>query len=338
MTALKTTPIAIFTFDRADHVQRLFESLMANERLDECDVVIYCDGVRSESQRAGVVASRAVVREWAGRLHARVVEQPVNKGLAKSIVAGVTELCRDYGRVIVLEDDLVISSDFLDFMLTGLDRYQDDLKVLQVSGHMFPVNRKASTDAVFLPYSTTWGWATWDRAWRIFNWEEPAAIKRLQDPAVRRLFDLNDAYPFSRMLDVRLAGENESWGILWYWAVFNEGGLVLHPRVSLVRNEGFDGTGTHCGVNHYYKEPARSSFDRRRLGDPIKFPERVECDDEALKRIRILLRRRQEGSQIQSVRLRIRRSLLLAPLRQLFQCVKVLLPLRSFRRRERNEQ
>jgi hypothetical protein len=289
------TPVAIFTYNRPEHAQRLFESLAVNARLDECEVVIYCDGPKMAEHEAAVKASRAVVREWAGRLNARVIEKANNAGLAKSIVEGVTGLCSEYGQVIVLEDDLVVSPYFLEFMLAGLRRYANDSQVMQISGHMFPVAHSNKEDGIFLPYSVTWGWATWERAWRAFSWEGKRTIELLQDQAVRHRFDFNGAHPYSALLEARLAGKNQSWGILWYWAVFCAGGMVLHPRLSLVRNEGFDGSGTHCRTDHYYKEPSIEEFNTRWLSAPVRMPQEIKIDDCAMARVSELLRCRDVG-------------------------------------------
>ena len=242
---IKRTPVAIFTYNRPSHTERTLEALARCARLEECDLYLYCDGPRDMDATDAVAASRRVVREWSARLTAHVIEHEENLGLARSIVAGVTELCAEYGRVIVLEDDLVVQPGFLDYMLQALDLYEGESQVYQVSGYMFPVKHILDHDAFFLPLVTTWGWATWERAWTAFDWDGSGASKMLADHAVRRRFDLDGSYPYSAMLQDRLAGRNDSWGILWWWAVFRVGGLALHPRLSLVHNIGLDGSGTH---------------------------------------------------------------------------------------------
>ena len=202
-----STPIALFTYNRPEHTTRLFDSLARNDRLDECQLYVYCDGAKKPEHAAGVEANRHVVKQWAERLGATVIERSENLGLARSIVTGVTELCTQYGRVIVLEDDLILSPDFLTYMLNALHRYQDEPTVYQISGYMFPVKHPAKPDAFFLPLTTTWGWATWDRAWRSFDWQASGAQERLADPDFRRRFDLNGSYPYSVLLEQRLAGK-----------------------------------------------------------------------------------------------------------------------------------
>ena len=285
MKATKT-PVAFFTYNRPLHTDRSLEALLRCSRLDECRLFIYCDGPKDPDQADAVAASRRVVHKWAQELEAEVTERPANLGLARSIVSGVTELCQKYGRVIVLEDDLVVAPDFIDFMLQGLDRYHDADKVLQVSGSMLAELESSETDACFLPLTTTWGWATWERAWRIFDWTASGALNDLADPNRRTLFDLGGGGIYSQMLKDRLAGRNDSWGILWWYAVFQAEGLVLYPRKSLVMNCGFDGSGVHCGQGPGFGQAMVELDQATRLPRPIRFPKEVSGDEEAFQRLK----------------------------------------------------
>lgn len=302
----RKTPIALFVYNRPEHARLALESLSQCDRLDECSLRIYCDGAKEEGD-TNVGAARQVAREWADRLGGEVVERETNLGLARSIVSGVTELCDSHGRVIVLEDDFALSSLFLDYMLSALDRYADEPKVYQVSGYMFPVAHPPGPDAFFLPLTTTWGWATWARAWRVFDWEATGATEQLQDPRVRRSFDLDGSYPYSEMLERRLLNQNDSWGILFWWAVFKAGGLALHPRQSLVWVGGFDRTGTHCGDQSWSTETAFQFVTNDEPRDPFALPGQIASDEEALNRIKIFLRK--ETLSGGSVRERLSRKL-----------------------------
>jgi len=239
------TPIALFAYNRPDHLQRALDSLSRCRRLDECQLYLYCDGAKKLEHLGAVQAARLIAREWATRLDAVVTEREANFGLARSIVTAVSELCTQFGRVIVLEDDLVLSPDFLDTMLRGLDRYENESEVMQISGYMFPLDPPPPQELFLLPLTTTWGWATWARAWQAFDWDASDSMEFFANPAHRQQFDLDGAYAYTTMLEDRLAGKNDSWGILWWYRVFRAGGLVLYPRYSLVRNDGFDGSGTH---------------------------------------------------------------------------------------------
>lgn len=240
-------PIALFVYNRPVHTRRAIETLQRDELSGESDLFIFSDGPKGPGTIDAVREVRNFLRGIAGFKSITIVERERNLGLAASVIDGVTRLCDEFGRVIVLEDDLIVSPHFLEYMNTALDRYGNDERVMQVSGHMFPVEIPAKTDAVFLPIVTSWGWATWKRAWLHFD---PAAVtgyKKIScDPALLAKFDLGNSYDFSGMLEQQLRGEIDSWAIRWYQSVFLRSGITLFPRKTLVENTGFDGSGTHC--------------------------------------------------------------------------------------------
>lgn len=238
------TPLALFTYNRPQHTQRMLDSLVKCSRLDECRVVIFSDAPRSSDHASGVEETRRVIHAWADQNQASVVERGENLGLAHSVVSGVSELCDHAGRVIVVEDDLILQPAFIHYMLSALDRFEEDERVAQISGYMYPVHNPAMPDAFFLPFISTWGWGTWSRAWKLFSWNASSALTELQDAELQNQFDLAGAYPYTKMLFNRLEGKNQSWGILFYWAFFKAQKLALYPRVPLVDNIGFD-SGTH---------------------------------------------------------------------------------------------
>jgi GT2 family glycosyltransferase len=289
--AAKKTPVAVFLYNRPAYARSLFESLATCERLDDCDVYIYCDGPRSIKETDAVSATRQVANEWANRLGAQVIERAQNLGLSKSIVNGVTELCSKYGRAIVLEDDFILNPSFLNYMVTSLDRYEHEPAVFQISGYMFPVEHPLKPDVFFLPLATTWGWATWHRAWRVFDPSPGDAAEALRDPRRRHKFDLDGSYPYSDMLERRLRNENDSWGVLFWWTVFKAGGLVLHPRESLVWVGGFDRSGTHCGDQKWSQEASLESVTSGPQLKSFELPKQVTLDQAAFARIKSFLRK-----------------------------------------------
>ena len=235
-------PVAFFAFRRP---WTTIQSLYALSRCPEAgdtELIIYCDAPRraGEEADAGLVREIAKSRDWCGKT--RVVERTQNLGLAQSIITGVRDLCASHGRVIILEDDLLVSRGFLAYMNSSLGRYADDDRVAQVSGHQFPLGLPGGSCG-FLPAATSWGWGTWARAWAHF--EEKPDISPLRNAAVRWAFDQRGAYPFSAMLLNQMEGRADSWAIRWNWTVFRSRKLVLIPSRTLVRNIGFGDAATH---------------------------------------------------------------------------------------------
>ncbi len=237
-------PIALFIYKRPDHVRRTIASLRACKELADSPLHIYCDGAKTPDATEAVREARRVAHELAPQ--ATFVERDSNFGLAKSIIGGVTELCERYGTAIVVEDDLEVAPAFLRFMNAGLERYANDERVMQVSGYQFPV--ELTPKPLFMSFPTSWGWATWKRAWQHFDASASGYAALKADPARRKRFDLDGSYPYYEMLERQLLGEVDSWAIRWHLSVFDRDGLVLYPGQSLVKNTGFDGSGTHGGA------------------------------------------------------------------------------------------
>ncbi len=244
---LRFAPISLFVFKRPEHTRRTLESLEKNPEFAASPLFIFCDDARNATEAGQVESTRKLVRDWP-HPHKTVIERDRNWGLANSIIAGVTELCERYGRVIVVEDDLVVSPVFLSYMNAALDRYLDDKEVMQVSGYMFPIeNLQKPNEALFLPFTTSWGWGTWQRAWRNFDEYATGWEQMQQDVSLRRKFNIGGTLNYYEMLCQQITGKIDSWAIRWYWSVFKMQGLTLFPPTTLVENIGFDGSGTHGG-------------------------------------------------------------------------------------------
>lgn len=271
-TMSKKTPVALFAYNRPDHTQRALGALSKCRKIEDCEFYFFSDGPRTDAARTEVEATRKVLHEWAQVFNAHVVEQSHNLGLAKSIVTGVSDLCMQYGRVVVIEDDLIVSPDFLHYMIQALDHYENDAQVMQVGGFTLSTPSGITTDAFLLPVTTTWGWATWQRAWQYFSWQPVSLETAKSDKNWRELFDINGTCAFYSMLEDRLAGRNDSWGILWWYAVSRQSGLVVYPTRSLVWNGGFDGSGIHCGSGDFLQQGDASNYLQTNLPSLLTFP------------------------------------------------------------------
>lgn len=245
--AITHAPIAIFIYKRPEHLRRMLETLVACEGFDQSQVFVFGDGPKAPEQAPAVEEARAVARAILGD-RAEYRFQDSNRGLAKSVIAGVSELTERFGRVIVIEDDLVLAPQFLSFINGALDYYQDDEQVMQVSGFMFDVPElRERREAVVLPLTTSWGWGTWHRAWKKFDATASSWPAIRANAAERRRFDLDGCYDYAEMMERQLLGMIDAWDICWYLSVFSRKGLVIYPPSSLVANTGMDGSGSHGG-------------------------------------------------------------------------------------------
>ena len=244
---MKTTPVAVFAYNRSNHLDKTLEALSRCRRIEECEVFIHCDGVNRPEHQAQVEATRMVARKWAREMNWHVIERNENLGCDPSIIKEVTALCEEYGRVIVIEDDIIVSPAFISFMLEALNRYEDTPNVFQIAGFTFSAKRLSKEDSFLIPLTTSWGWATWKRAWKSFEINYDEAKKSLNNSMFCKKFDLDNAYPYSQMLLDDITGKENKWDIWWYFSVFKSKGLVVYPARSIDFNNGFDSTGLHSG-------------------------------------------------------------------------------------------
>lgn len=262
-------PIALFVYNRPLHTRKTIEALKKNRLAVKSDLIIFSDAPKSSGDAMLVHKVRHFVHGVDGFKSVTIIERETNSGLARSIIEGVTSVLNQYGRIIVLEDDLIVAPAFLAFMNSALDRYQEEQAVMQISGYMFPVNVDVSEDAMFFPLTTSWGWATWQRAWKAFDPDARGYAQVRDDLALRKRFNLDGAYDYFTMLEQQFAGQVDSWAVRWQLSVFLSGGLALYPRRTLVINEGFDGSGTHGVIRDSMPRTEEEVFCPRNLPDVI---------------------------------------------------------------------
>ena len=252
-------PILLFVYNRPEHTRRCIESLLKNSLASESHLFIYADGSKDSTQQEAVNEVRNYIRTIKGFKQITLMERSENWGLARNIIDGVTTQVNRYGKVIVLEDDLVVAPYFLQFMNDALEVYKDEPKVGHIQACDF--TQDSSLPATFLiKWTGSWGWATWDRAWKHFNPNGKELLQELEERKLTRIFDFNGKYGFTRMLRRQIEGKNNSWAIRWNASLFLKDILSLNVGRSLVQNEGFDGSGTNCGggglyASHLYLQP-----------------------------------------------------------------------------------
>ncbi len=242
--------IALFTYARPSHIRRTLESLAANPQASSSRLVVFSDGPRAGDE-SKVAAVRAIVREraWCGEVELR--ESSENCGLAVSIVSGVSALLSESESIIVLEDDLELSPGFLAYMNAALERYAGDERVMSVAGYLPPLD--AELPETFLMRTTTsWGWATWRRAWADYEPDARSLAERIRKTGQLDSFNLDGGYDYFEQLRLNIEGRLKTWAVLWYASIFLRGGLTLHPRQSLVENIGHDHSGTHCAPDERF--------------------------------------------------------------------------------------
>lgn len=245
-------PITLFVYNRLPHTIQTVEALRQNRFAADSHLYIFSDGSKKSDDPGNVAAVRKYIRDIDGFKSVTIVEHEENRGLARSIITGVSEVIERHGRIIVLEDDLVTSRHFLAFMNDALDYYRDDERVVNIHGYMYPVGGMLP-ETYFLKDTGSWGWATWKRGWDLFEPDGAMLLKKLKKRKMTRAFDMDGAYPFTRILKDQIEGINDSWAIRWQASAFLNNRLTLFPGRSLVNNIGHDNSGVHCASSHFFE-------------------------------------------------------------------------------------
>lgn len=241
-------PIVLFAYNRPDHTYATLKSLKENDLAERSELFIYCDGPKSTSDASTLNAIREVreivkSEKWCKVV--TVIEREVNYGLSKSIITGVTAIVEKYGKIIVLEDDIVTSKGFLAYMNESLDKYEKVEEVMHIASYFYPINHNFKKQTFFLTLGTCWGWGTWDSSWSSFESSADSLWERINEQPSNILKEFDNQNNSLRLLRRTKVGQVDSWAIRWYASIFLNKGLGLHPYKSLVENIGFDGTGTN---------------------------------------------------------------------------------------------
>lgn len=244
-------PIALFVYNRPQHTKRTLKFLQQNDLAAESKLFVFSDGPKNKSDEERVADVRALLKTIDGFKSVEVIESKQNMGLANSVIAGVTKLVKDYKQVIVFEDDLISSPYTLTYFNEALTRYLHEEKVMHIGAYMYPLQDPSLPDSFFYRAATSWGWATWERAWVHFEPDISMLIKQF-DAKKRSDFSIEHRMNFWKQMQDFKNGKNNSWAIRWYASIFLRGGLTLNPSQSLVNNIGHDGTGVHSGINDIY--------------------------------------------------------------------------------------
>lgn len=244
-------PIALFVYNRPWHIKQTINALLQNKLSSKTEVFIYSDAAKNDNALANVKSVREYIKTIIGFKEVTIIEREKNWGLANSIIDGVSNVVEKYGKVIVLEDDLVTSPNFLSYMNNALDLYTNDDRVISIHGYVYPTEQKL-LETFFLRGADCWGWATWKRGWDLFNCNGKYLLDELRHRKLMRDFDFNNTYSYSKMLKSQVEGKNDSWAIRWYASAFLANKLTLYPGNSLVHNIGNDNSGTHCGISNSF--------------------------------------------------------------------------------------
>lgn len=246
-----TAPIILLVYNRLWHTQQVITALRENSLSKDSELYIFADAAKDAGAADQVNHLRSYLPAITGFKALHICLRETNLGVDENTIQAVTEVINIHGKAIVLEDDLVTSPWFLKYMNEALDFYEHQDKVAAIHGYVYPVQKKLK-EVFFLKGADCWGWATWKRAWDLFERDGAKLLDSITAQGLQKEFDFDNTYPYLKALKAQASGNTTHWDIRWYAAAFLAEKLTLYPGESLVTNIGHDASGTHCGNSSDY--------------------------------------------------------------------------------------
>lgn len=247
---MKLAPIVLFVYNRLEHTKKTIEALQKNSLANQSELFIYSDASKNKENNEKVEIIRDYLKTINGFKKITITERDINFGLAKSVILGVSNIVDKFGKVIVLEDDIVTSSNFLKFMNDSLIYYQNDERIMSISGYTYPFQIPNSYKKdVFLFFRTSsWGWATWKDEWNSVDFDITKDHKIFKDKTLQKKLNRGGDDLFGMLIE-QMEGKINSWAIRFALSHAMNDKFGLLPTKSLAQNIGFDLSGTHCEVS-----------------------------------------------------------------------------------------
>lgn len=242
----KLAPVVLFVFNRLDHTKETVKKLQGNFGSEDTSLYIYSDAARKDEEKENVNAVREFIDSITGFKSITIIKHEYNYGLANNIMLGVNAVCKEHGRVIVLEDDIVTSPCFLNYMNKALDFYMENKKIWHISGWNYPIDDCSLPNVFAWRVMNCWGWGTWDDRWQHFEKKPDEIISTWSRKKIKK-FNLDGNCNFWQQIVDNHNGKLNTWAVFWYATIFDKKGLCINPSVSFVNNIGRDGSGQNCG-------------------------------------------------------------------------------------------
>ena len=247
----KLAPIVLFVYNRLDHTKKTVEALQKNQLASESMLFIYSDAGKDENDALKVREVREYIKTINSFKKVHILERDKNAGLAQSIIYGVSEIINNYGKIIVLEDDLITSPHFLKYMNEALEFYKNQKKVWHISGWNYPIDTSRLDDVFLWRCMSCWGWATWSDRWKHYEKNVDKTLKSFSKKEIEYI-NLEKYENYWSQVIANKEKKINTWAIFWYTTIIKHKGLCLNPAHSLVINIGNDGSGEHHDSSDHF--------------------------------------------------------------------------------------
>jgi hypothetical protein len=267
------SPIILFVYSRPAHTLRTLEALANNTLADQSHLFIFCDAAKPQASAQtlqDIAAVRQLVRSRQWCKTVTITESTTNRGIALTTVTELSKIIDQYGKAIILEDDIVTQKGFLTYINQALVLYAHDQNIFGIAGYAFPFP-KGLPDTFFLPIISSWGWATWKRAWQHYKGDAVFFEKYLRTNQLEKEFNFGHHGNYE-ILQKKITHNTDVWDVCWHASMFIENGLYLFPSKSLVSNIGFDNTGTNCDTDTFYAQHELTTAIALTRQEPVLVP------------------------------------------------------------------
>lgn len=277
---MNLAPIILFVYNRPSHTRQTIEALLANPLAKDSDLYIYSDAPKNHEAEEKVSEVRKYIHTITGFKNINIIERRKNFGLSDNIIDGVTTIVNRYEKIIVLEDDIVVSSAFLEYMNHALNYYENQKKVWCINAYCLPTDYKSiGINYFFTREVNCWGWATWKNRWQHYKKDTNWALANFNNKKIKYL-NLNSIHNYWEQVVLNHHKKINTWFIFFYLSSINNDAFALSPTTSYVTQIGFDNSGTHCveQQNFYLNTP----YNQLNTNLSFTFPKNIKENKKAI--------------------------------------------------------
>ena len=257
------TAIGVFCYKRAEKLKTSMEALLKNPECASLDIIFFADGYKNENDKPGVEATRNYIDSITGFKNIYKHFRERNYSTGPNFFEGLTYLSRHYNQFIIVEDDLVVTPNYISYMLAALDFYRDEKSVFCITGYVFPLNlRNYDYDTIVYKRFCSYGWSCWSNRMRQIAWHTDELINLIQStPNFKNRLN-KEGFDLYRMLKKQINGTISTWDIQMQVHVAKHDFNIVYPVISKAKNIGFDNQSTNTFGIDYLKTPQDNGVQR----------------------------------------------------------------------------
>ena len=284
------SPVILFVYNRPNHLKKTLSFLKKNSETKKSFIYIFSDGYKNNDSmdQKKVEQVRDIIKKINFFKKKFIFERKKNIGLRNNIIRGINLAFKNNSKLIILEDDILVSRYFLKFMNESLTKYYKNNKVWHISGWNYDINEVTiSDDVFFIKNMNCWGWGTWKNRWNKINLKSEKLIRKFSKSDKYR-FNLDNSFENFSQIIRNYESKKSTWAIFWNATIYLNNGLCLNPLKSLTSNIGQDESGTNTTNTQLVNEKINNNKN-------FKYPNIISENIQIRKKIIEFLRNKKEN-------------------------------------------